>query len=313
MGAGKMRKKIAALILMLACILMSFSGCMELERGIRVKANGDVECFSEVYMSESDMKYVYDTPEKFYDALKDNIDDEFPIESFEKIEKDVNNKKWYGARASYVIDRSDVSEELDRMFSDYDVDYRASGFLFKKVTVTIHSKGKSLTSMFSNLITKPEKELSGYINQATKNIFTIEVPYPIVSTNGAHVGSTATWDMQDLDSMTGGEITMTVSYINLPVFLVFAAVILVIIVVLVILLIRRHKKKDPSAPKDVLPPVPQELPPVAPSASESKQVPAPQVQAVPATPEEPKEELCDVPQVTGLPSIGQLPKTENKE
>ena len=103
------------------------------------------------------MKYVYDTPEKFYDALKDNIDDEFPIESFEKIEKDVNNKKWYGARASYVIDRSDVSEELDRMFSDYDVDYRASGFLFKKVTVTIHSKGKSLTSMFSNLITKPEK------------------------------------------------------------------------------------------------------------------------------------------------------------
>ena len=43
------------------------------------------------------MKYVYDTPEKFYDALKDNIDDEFPIESFEKIEKDVplaNEKKW---------------------------------------------------------------------------------------------------------------------------------------------------------------------------------------------------------------------------
>ena len=130
-----MRKKIAALILMLACILMSFSGCMELERGIRVKANGDVECFSEVYMSESDMKYVYDTPEKFYDALKDNIDDEFPIESFEKIEKDVNNKKWYGARASYVIDRSDVSEELDRMFSDYDVDYNASGFLFKSYVV----------------------------------------------------------------------------------------------------------------------------------------------------------------------------------
>ena len=113
--------------------------------------------------------------------------------------------------------------------------------------------------------------------------------------------------------MTGGEITMTVSYINLPVFLVFAAVILVIIVVLVILLIRRHKKKDPSAPKDVLPPVPQELPPVAPSVPEPAQEIPSVVKPDPAPAEAPKEELCDVPQVTGLPSIGQLPKTENKE
>lgn len=291
-----MRKKISALILMLTFMLTVLTGCMELQRGIKVKANGDVECYSVVYMTENDMKYVYDTPEKFYEALKDSIDDEFPIESFEKIQKSEGKKTWFGARASYVIDKDNVSEELDRMFSDYDVEYKTSGFLIRKIEVTMRSKGKSLTSMFTDLIKKPEKELTSYINQTTKNEFVIDVPYPIVSTNGSSSGKTATWDVSDLDSMGGGEISMTVSYMNLPVFFVFSGILLLIVVVLIVILIVRHKKKKSSM---------VQAEPVSSPEAISSPIPVPSPV--------PEENLKEVPQVSGLPAVGQLPNSENKE
>lgn len=345
-----MRKKIPALILILIFILMAFSGCMELQRGINVKANGDVECYTVVYMSESDMKYIYDTPEKFYEALQSKIDDEFPIESFEKIQKTEGKENWYGARASYVIDKSEVDHELDKMFSDYDVDYKTSGFLIKKVEVTIESKGKSLTSMFTDLMKDPEDSLFGYINQTTKNEFAIQVPYPIVSTNGSTgVGmkNTVVWNMKSIDSMGGDEITMTVSYVNLPAVLILGAIILVIIILLIVLLvIRRKKKKKAMAqmgqamqpqvmPQGIqqdmqnpTPAAPQPMP-AQPQIPEVQVAPQVQPQEVPTAqpqqafapvkraelppPEPPKEEMGDVPQVAGLPAIGLLPKTEIKE
>lgn len=317
---------------MLTFMLAALTGCMELQRGIKVKANGDVECYSVVYMTESDMKYIYNTPEEFYDALKDSIDDEFPIESFEKIEKSEGKKTWFGARASYVIDKDDVDEELDRMFSNYDVEYETSGFLVKKVTVTIHSNGKSLTSMFTDLVKKPEKELTSYINQTTKNEFTIDVPYVIVSTNGVKIGNTATWDVSDLDSMGGGDITMTVSYINLPVFLVIAGICLLILIIVIILLVRRHKKnKKAPAISDMLQQGAaeglQNIAPAMPQLQDAKQNGSTEDHGrISSNPQEPKmdgqapvainqpqQDLGDVPQVCGLPAVGQLPKTENKE
>ena len=336
-----MRKKMSALILVLVFILAALSGCMELERGIRVKANGDVECYTSVYMSESDMKYIYNTPEKFYEALQDSIDEDYPTDSFEKIQKEDGSTTWYGAMATYKIDKSDVEDDIGKVFSNYDIEYKTSGFLFKKVSVTIESDGKSLITMFSDLIKDPEKELSSYFNQTKVNEFAISVPYPIVSTNGAKKSdakNTVVWNMKNLDSNGGGELTMEVSYLNLPVFIILLAVILIIIIVIIVLLVRRSRKKkkaallaqgaqvplqqqqvQPAAPQTPAQAVPQAQAPqtAAPQVKQVQQPAAPQrpvepqMPAPPVMPQVPAQAMGDVPQVTGLPMVGQLPKSES--
>lgn len=318
-----MRKRMPALLLILSFILVAFSGCMELERGIRVKSNGDVECYTRVYMTEKDMKYIYDTPEKFYEALQDSIDDDYPADSFEKIEKKEGSKTLLGAQATYEIDKDEVEEELNRIFKDYDLEYETSGFLVKKVTVTIKTDGKSLTSWLSGFIKDPEKQVTGMLNQTTDNVFAIQVPYPIVSTNGSKTSeekNTAVWDLKNFDSMAGGKITMEVSYLNLPVFITIVGIAVLIIIILIVLLVLRKKKKAKTTAIaqgfEATVPAPQTMPQEAPSVQETAAVPKPQPEvpqaspAVPEPPQVPVQEMGDVPQVTGLPSVGQLPKSE---
>ncbi len=311
------------MLLVLTFILASLTGCMELERGIRVKANGDVECYTRVYMTENDMKYIYDTPEKFYDALQDSIDDNYPADSFEKIQKKDGSKTLLGAQATYEIDKDEVEEQLNRIFSEYDLDYETSGFLVKKVTVRIKTDGKSLTSWLSGFIKDPEKQITGMLNQTTDNLFAIQVPYPIVSTNGSRdvdEKNTAVWDLTSFDSTGRGEITMEISYLNLPVFITGLVIILLLIIILIILLIRRNRKKKAAAAQEFAAPMPiaqvpqttgqEEIPAQEPAAAQVAEPPVPQAPAIPEAPKVPVQEMGDVPQVTGLPSVGQLPKSE---
>lgn len=333
-----MRKKKLAILLVLTLLITAFSGCMEIERGIKVGKDGDVECFTCVYMSESDMKYVYPTPEEFYAALEAKIDEGYPVESFEKLERESGGKTWYGARATYAMDSGSVEEELNEIYTDYEIEYEVSGFFVKKLTLTMNYVGESPLSMFADLMQNPEVEFKNLFTQTTSNVFSIQVPYPILSSNGKTVKgekNMVSWDMSNVDSRSGSSITMTVTYVSGPLLVVIGIAVILILAVIVFFIVKavrksRRKKKEMQAAgmlqmqtmqpaqKSFVPdqtymqqPAPSVSEPAPMAPDQPSRYAPPGAASIQRDPEpEDKQKYGDVPQVMGLPSIGQLPKTE---
>ena len=239
-----MKKKYLALIAALSLVLAMFSGCVKIERGIEIRPNGDLKVVSCVFMQESAIKELYETPEEFYDAMMESIDEELSLESFEKLEKKENGVEWRGGRAIYDIDSSDVEESLNKVFKDYEVSYSISGFFIKEVTFELERTGPAYDKNIDDM-----GDFSSALAKATQNDFTIKVPYKMVGTNGKTVkgeSNTASWSMKKVDSFGQKRITMTVSYLNLPIVLAFsggALLIIIVLVVVLIILIRKNKKR----------------------------------------------------------------------
>ena len=238
-----MKKKYLALFAALSLVLAMFSGCVKIERGIEIRPNGDLKVVSCVLMQESAIKELYETPEEFYDAMMESIDEELSLESFEKLETKENGVNWRGGRAVYDIDNSDAEESLNKVFSDYDVSYSVSGFFVKEVTLEFERTGPAYDKSIDDM-----GDFSQALAKATQNNFTIKVPYKLLGTNGTKVkgeSNTASWSMKRIDSLGQKRITMTVSYLNLPVVLAFAGgalLIIIVLVVVLILLLRKNKK-----------------------------------------------------------------------
>ena len=252
MKSKKRAAKFFAATLLFVLTAITFSGCIKVERGVEFKLNGTVEGKLDIKVSE-DMLFDEDQkPEDVIEDMTKGIDGIMELKSYEET---IDAKKWYGFAGSCAVPKEMAGSMISTLVGEnYDVSYANTGFIMKKIQITVVKKPEAYNPASESL----DEESASYAKMmGFSDEFSIKVPSKIVSTNGTLDpldNTRATWDLYMYEMGNTPDTTkyMTVTYMNwIPVYIaagVFGVIILsgvAIAVVNIVKIVRRKKESFP--------------------------------------------------------------------
>lgn len=267
-----MVKKKITLVIILTLLLTMMTSCMEYERGVEIKADGDVEIYAQCLVNKSLLEASYDDDkEEFYDSISDTVFNGREPDFIEEVETKRDGKVYAGVRMSYELGDEDIEEAINGIMEDKcEVRYETSGSFIKTVTIELRyyghdglgEKEKWSEEEWNSAEdadqdrSEIDKEVEEALSTAMRNDFSITVPYPILKTNGSTggaFGKVAKWSLLRVDVARGKKIVMKVTYLSLPAMIlltVLAFLILVLLVVVMFKLVKKIRMKIRSGKSD---------------------------------------------------------------
>ena len=242
-----MRRKLGALLLMLAMIGALFTGCYaSVERGIMINGDDSFTFQTIVYMTDTTITKEYGSQEQFYKAMQKKFEEEYgkaQLEDFTSVEisQNKNGIAWwgYGYRKDFTL--SELQAFFDANTQYGKVNISMSGLIVKEFKLTITSNSK-LKDGETNAIAQ-------VLQDGGHDIFTIRAPYSLQEHNGelntAGSSNEVLWYLNSLDDGSQNSMELKVSYLNMPLILIGAiGLVLVILVLMLVLVIQKRREKN---------------------------------------------------------------------
>lgn len=230
-------------ITLLFGIILLFSGCIQMNRGVEFKANGMIYVTMDVKVAESLISLSGQSSDEFLQGLTQGVNGVMKINSFKET---IDGETWYGVGGNGTVPGLMAEDVIAAMMGeDVTTTVTRTGFFVKNIQIDI-SKNPTANTQTDDY----SQYIAEFGRMGITDDFVIKVPYEIISTNGMIDGNDdtrVTWDLYDFDMGNTTSKSLTLSYINwTPIIIgliVVGVILLVIVPIIIILNVIRVKKK----------------------------------------------------------------------
>lgn len=240
----KTMKKIKKLsIALLFGIILLFSGCIKMNRGVEFKANGMIYFTMDARVSEKLISLSGQNSDEVLQGLTQGVNGVMKVNSFKE---KIDGETWYGISGNGTVPKMMAQDVIAAMMGeDVTTTVTQSGFWVKTIQIDI---SKNPTN--NNQTDDYSEYFAEFGRMGIEDEFVIKVPYEIISTNGMIDGNDDTrvsWDLYDFDLGNTTTKSLTLTYINwTPIvigLIVIGIILFVIVPVIIIVNVIRVKKK----------------------------------------------------------------------